>query len=134
MKKTYTGGCHCGAVRYEADIDLSAGSFRCNCSICSKLRNWIVSVKPGDFRLLQGEGELRDYQFGGKRIHHQFCRNCGVHSFGWSEAHEDGGRFYAVNLSCLDDATAEELARVPITYVDGRNDNWSAPPSETRYL
>ena len=133
MKKTYTGGCHCGKVRYEADIDLSAGTFKCNCSICTKVRNWIVSVKPDDFRLLSGEADLTDYQFGNKRIHHLFCRNCGVHSFGWANMPE-GGKFYAVNVSCLDDVDIDKLVNSPVTYVDGRNDNWKTPPDEIRHL
>lgn len=134
MKRTYVGGCHCGSVRYEADIDLSAGTFKCNCSICLKLRNWITMVKPDAFRLLAGNVDLTDYQFGARKIHHQFCRHCGVHSFGWGDLADLGGKVYAVNVNCLDNLDPAELAGAPVTFVDGRNDNWQSPPDETRHL
>lgn len=133
MKKTYHGSCHCGAVRFEADIDLAQGSLRCNCSICRKARFWPAVVKPEAFRLLAGEGELVKYQFASKRDEHFFCRQCGIRSFGTGQSPR-WGRFYGVNLSCLDDASDAELASAPITYLDGRNDNWETPPAETRHL
>jgi hypothetical protein len=133
MLKTYHGSCHCGAVSFDADIDLSAGTLRCNCSICIKARFWPAIVKPEAFRLKKGEGDLTLYQFLTKRDKHLFCRHCGVRAFGIGRSPR-WGEFYAVNVTCLDDVSEEELAAAPITYLDGKNDNWEIPPQETRYL
>jgi hypothetical protein len=134
MTKTYKGSCHCGAVRYEADLDLDQGTLKCNCSICTKTRNWLAMVKPDAFRMLAGESELTDYQFGKKNIHHLFCRHCGIHSFAWSNTPDLGGKMYVVNVLCLDDIDIDELVRAPVTLCDGRNDSWQSPPAETRHL
>ena len=128
----YHGSCHCGAVRFEARIDL-AHTVRCNCSICLKLRCWVAMVAPASFRLVSGEAALSDYQFGAKREHHLFCRHCGVRSFGIGNSPRRG-KFYGVSVACLDDVSADLLASLPITYVDGCNDNWTSPPAEIRHL
>ena len=134
MKKTFQGSCHCGTVRYAVDMDLNAGTGRCNCSICTKNRWWSAIVKPSDFRLLAGREALSDYQFGGKVIHHRFCRHCGVHSFEEGHVEELGGDYVAINLACLDDVAPEELIAAPLRYLDGRHDDWLSEPAETRHL
>jgi hypothetical protein len=134
MKKTYSGSCHCGAVRYNADIDLSEETFKCNCSKCTKSRNWLAVVKPDAFRLSAGESALTDYRFGKKTSHHLFCKHCGVSSFLWGDDKNLGGKFYAVNLACIDNATANELINAPVTYVDGQHDNYKEAPAEVQHL
>lgn len=132
-KKSYPGSCHCGAVRFEARIDLTAPTYRCNCSICSRNRFWPAIVAPEDFRLLSGQEHLTQYLFNTRRNEHWFCRHCGVRPFGigWTP---DGKRIYGVNIGCLETATPEELAAAPIVYVDGLHDNWGSAPAITSYL
>jgi hypothetical protein len=133
MIKTYSGGCHCGAVRYEADLDLVEGTVKCNCSICSKSRTWLAAVAPGKFRLLKGAESLSEYQFGPKRIRHMFCKTCGIKSFARG-AGPDGQESGVVIVSCLDDVPDAELAAAPVIYVNGRKDDFATAPEVTAHL
>jgi hypothetical protein len=114
--KTYSGGCHCGSVRFEVTTDLSQVA-QCNCSICSRA-GWLLGRANGDtFKLLSGEELLTDYQFGKKRIHHVFCRTCGVRSFSRA-AGPDGKEVFAFNVRCLEGV---DLAGLTIKPVDGKS-------------
>lgn len=114
--KTYTGGCHCGRVRYEATTD-PAKAIACNCSICSKQGLWLTFVKPAQFKLLSGLEALQEYRFNKHVMHHQFCRTCGVEAFARGRA-KDGKDMFAVNVRCLDGVDIAKLNPAPF---DGRN-------------
>ena len=133
MRKTYRGSCHCGAVRYEADVDLAQGTAKCNCSICFKTRAWMAFIPAASFRLLAGQESLRDYQFGKKNIHHRFCATCGVRAFAQA-ADPQGNAMYALRVNCLDGVGARELAEAPVKYMDMLHDDFKSAPSETRHL
>ena len=119
--RTYTGGCLCGAVRFEADMDLGATVNRCNCSMCTKVSLSNVIVKPNAFRLVSGKEQLTDYQRGGDG-HFPFCNVCGVHVFGSGKIPQFG-EFVAINVNCVDDV---DPATLSYHYWDGRHNNWNA--------
>lgn len=98
------------------------------------MRNWNAIIRPADFRLLSGEADLRNYQFGGKVAHHLFCAHCGVRPFGRGYVEAIGGEFVSVQLCTLDDVTPEELINAPVRHSNGRDDNWWAEPAETRHM
>jgi hypothetical protein len=116
LMQKYSGGCHCGKVRYDVEMDLS-GLITCNCSICTKKGTILGFVGEKQFKLLRGKDELSDYQFNKKHIHHLFCKTCGVTSFA-NGAGPDGALMYAINVRCLDNI---EVSKLPTQEVDGRS-------------
>ncbi len=132
MLKTYTGSCHCGALKFEADLDLTQSTFRCNCSICKRTRFWPAVATEDEFRIISGECELTKYTFNSHKNHHYFCKHCGVRAFGIGND-TPMGKMYGVNVGCLDQLTDKELSELPITYVDGLHDKF-APPEYFKHL
>jgi hypothetical protein len=131
--KTYAGSCHCGAVKYQADVDLSTGTLRCNCSLCKKSRAWFAFVTPDHFRLEKGEGAMAEYQWtpAGKprpNLHYRFCKTCGVRAFATGQDPK-GGQMYAIAVATLEGADGDELAK-SVKYVDGRHDKFNQTPQE----
>lgn len=133
MRKTYQGSCHCGTVRFEADLDLAQPTFRCNCSICRRTRFWVAVARPEEFRLLAGEGEMTEYLFNTRRNQHFFCRHCGVRAFGVGND-TPIGKMIGVNVGCLEGVSEEALSGIPITRVDGMNERWSEEPAHFAHL
>ncbi|TMA39331.1 MAG: GFA family protein, partial [Deltaproteobacteria bacterium] len=77
--RVFTGGCHCGRVRFEVTADL-ARVVDCNCSICTR-KGYLHHIVPRErFRLLAGAEDLATYHFGTMTAQHHFCRTCGVAS------------------------------------------------------
>jgi hypothetical protein len=133
MLKTYQGSCHCGAVAFEADLDLTQPTYRCNCSICRRTRFWPAVARADGFRLLRGEAELTQYLFHTRKNQHYFCRHCGVRPFGIG-TETPIGKMVGVNLGCLEGVSEEALSGLRITCVDGLHERWSEAPAFCSHL
>lgn len=107
------GGCHCGAVRFVAEV---AGPpvrpLQCHCSICTMAGYLHVIVPHGEFELVRGRDSLTSYRFGSGTAEHLFCRICGIKSFYQPRSHPGA---WSINAHCLDQPV--ELAIEPF---DGR--------------
>jgi len=109
------GGCHCGAVRFEAEVPAAIEVLDCNCSICAMTGFRHLIVLHQDFELLAGEAALTGYRFGTGAANHLFCSVCGVKSFYQPRSHPEA---WSVNLNALDDVSGLEITARAF---DGRN-------------
>jgi hypothetical protein len=96
--ETYTGGCHCGRVRYRVTAELAQVS-DCNCSMCTKKGILHLIVPTEQFELLSGREDLTTYEFNTRVAKHHFCRHCGIHAFYVPRSDPDK---IDVNARCLD--------------------------------
>ena len=110
----HEGGCHCGAVRFAADLPVQpVAALDCNCSICTMTGFLHIIVSKDRFELLSGRDSLTSYRFGSGAANHLFCARCGVKSFYQPRSHPDS---WSINAHCLDQQV--ELA---IERFDGRD-------------
>ena len=86
-----TGGCNCGAVRFEVTAPLVKASY-CHCKRCQRRSGAGASANahpaPDSFRVVAGEDRLRMWQpeGGGEKW---VCGECGSALFGRNPRHAD---------------------------------------------
>ena len=116
MARTYSGGCQCGKVRYEVELELGE-VIACNCSRCQRLGSLLAFASASQFRLLSGDGDLATFEFNRHVIKHKFCTTCGIQSFAEGKHPRDGAALAAINVRCLDDVDVDALR---VKKVDGK--------------
>nr|KAF6274155.1 centromere protein V [Myotis myotis] len=102
----HTGGCHCGAVRFEVWASADLHIFDCNCSVCKKKQNRHFIVPASRFKLLKGAESITTYTFNTHKAQHTFCKRCGVQSF-YTPRSNPGG--FGIAPHCLDEGTVRSM-------------------------
>ncbi len=96
-----TGGCGCGAVRFELDAPPSVAVF-CHCTRCQRRSGTNAGasarVDPETFRLVAGEEQLRGWQ-AGSGLEKVFCAQCGS---GVLARRPDDGGVMVVRMGAFD--------------------------------
>ena len=110
----YTGSCHCGRVKFEAEGEI-ASAMSCNCSMCQRKGALMWFVPRSAMRLLTPEADAATYLFNRHVIRHRFCATCGMHPYGEGTS-PNGDAMAAINLRCVDGLDVDTLA---IQKVDG---------------
>jgi hypothetical protein len=85
------GGCHCGAIRFEAEVDPDK-TMMCHCTDCQALSSTAFRVNvptaAADFRLLQGTPkEYVKIGSSGARRAQGFCADCGSQIYATGAEH-----------------------------------------------
>ena len=102
VKLPLTGGCNCGAVRYEVSAPLVRGSY-CHCKRCQRRSGAAASAQahpaPGTFRIVAGQDALRVWKpsNGGEKW---FCGECGSAVFGSNPSHPES---IGIRMGSFDD-------------------------------
>lgn len=120
MGEQKQGACHCGAVRFEAEVDLGSAR-RCDCSLCRMRGAVAVSAPLEGFTLLAGEDAVRLYRFNTGTAKHYFCGTCGIYTHHQRRSNPDQ---YGVNVACLDGMSPFDFAEIEV--LNGR-----AHPTDT---
>lgn len=109
---TLNGACHCGAVKFTAELPLGfASARRCTCSICRMRGAVAVTSTPDKFRITQGEDKLATYRFNTGTAEHHFCTECGIYTH---HKRRSNPNQLGVNVACLDGVSPFDFREVVV--------------------
>ena len=102
MDALLSGGCMCGAVRFEL-TEPPLRALYCHCKRCQRRTGSAFAVSavtaPGSFTVTSGADRIATYRPDGGGWHKSYCSECGSHLF--ANHPEDGARI-AVRMGALD--------------------------------
>jgi hypothetical protein len=107
-----SGGCHCGAIRFDFETVEPLAPRACQCRFCRRQDARMVSDPGGSVALTLGRGTRR-YRFGTGTTDFLFCGTCGIYVGAVAEL--DGATYATLNLNAFDDSH-RELAATPVSY------------------
>ena len=93
------GGCHCGAIAYEAEVDPDKTSI-CHCTDCQQLTGTAfrvtVPAPEAQYRITRGAPKIyiKTTADSGTPRAHAFCADCGSHLYATSVG--DGPKVYGI--------------------------------------
>jgi hypothetical protein len=126
LENALTGGCACGAVRFEVSAPLVSAHY-CHCTRCQRRSGTAASanarVEPGSFRILSGEPSLRAWKPAGG-FEKWFCGDCGSALF---SRHAHDPDLLSVRLGALD---SDPLIRPSMRQFVAYAAPWEAIPDD----
>lgn len=105
----FTGGCHCGAIRYEVTGEPVVARI-CHCDDCRRSGGSAfatnVFVKTEDLKVTKGEPKTFHWvAASGNKRGRAFCGDCGTTVYVWNEARPEAR---GVRIGTIDDASFVE--------------------------
>jgi hypothetical protein len=125
---TYSGRCHCGALRFAFETEAPLAPRACQCGFCRRHGARTVSDPAGSAVLTLGAETIR-YRFGSGSTDFLICGRCGVYVGAMTKI--DGALFATLNLNAFDDPRLD-LAATPVSY-DGEDADAKATRRHTRW-
>ena len=117
IKSKHRAACHCGAVVLELDLpDGIVDPRRCDCSMCRRKGAIVATVAESGIRIVQGQSQLKLYQFNTRTAKHFFCGNCGIYTHHQRRSTPDQ---YGFNLGGLEGVNPYDLGQIKTS--DGVN-------------
>ena len=124
---TFNGSCHCGAVKFTAELAQGFSSARrCTCSICRMRGAVAVTSTQDGFRVTQGQEQLATYRFNTKTAEHHFCSVCGIYTHHKRRSNPDE---LGVNVACLEGVSPFDFPEVMV--LDGQRHPSDDPGHKT---